>query len=82
MRVGSPSVCENRRSCRTRRRRLRRTRTIEYHRDVLLALCVAACSDRAAVVLALLGMGAAAADVLAPRRGSPIIFVLFIELRN
>ena len=61
MRVGSSSVCENRSSC--RRRRLRRTRTSAHHRRCPAgAECCGACNDRAAVVLALFGTGAAAVD--------------------
>ena len=59
----SPSVCENRRSCRTRRRRLRRTRTSANHRRCPAgAACCVAFNDHAAVVLALFGTGAAAVD--------------------
>ncbi len=63
MRVGSPRACENRRSCRTRRRRLRRTRTSAYHcRCPAGAACCHARNDHAAVMLALLGTAAAAVD--------------------
>jgi hypothetical protein len=59
VRVGSPSVCENRRTCRTSRR----TRTSAYHRRCPAgAACCGARNAHAAVVLALSGTGAAAVD--------------------